>query len=232
MPFEEGDFILLEFTAKIKDTGEIIDTTLEHVAKEGRIYQENKVYEPMLVIIGEGQLLKSLEDKLVLMELGESRIIELKPEESFGMRDPSKVRIISARELTARGIIPKPGMKIETEEGTALIRSVGGGRVVIDLNHPLAGKTLLYEIKIIKKISEKKEKILMLIHRRIPNIDVSKFDVAIDEDTITINIPSEAYLLEGIQYIKRNIANDVGKFFRDISKVQFVESYEVKRTGT
>lgn len=228
MSLNRGDFILVNFTAKVKDTGEVIDTTIEDVAKEGKIYQENKVYGPKLIIIGEGQLLKKLEEEILSMSVGDRKIIELKPEEAFGYRDPSKVKIIPARELTSKGITPKAGTKIETDEGVAIVRSVGGGRVVIDLNHPLAGKTLLYDVHIIRKIEGEHEKLLSLIQRRLPSVDISKFDIVINNETLVIRIPVDIYLLEGIQYIKRGIVNDVEKFFKNIKKVEIVETYEIK----
>ncbi|MEM3393442.1 MAG: hypothetical protein QXY79_00110 [Candidatus Methanomethylicia archaeon] len=75
MSLNRGDFILVNFTAKVKDTEEIIDTTIEDVAKEGKIYQENKVYGPRLIIIGEGQLLKKLEEEILSMNVGDRKII-------------------------------------------------------------------------------------------------------------------------------------------------------------
>ncbi|MCS7368282.1 MAG: peptidylprolyl isomerase [archaeon GBS-70-058] len=229
MPMNKGDFVLVNYTVKVKDTDEIIDTTIEDVAKKGNIYQKDKIYEPLLLILGEGQLFKKIEEEIMSMQPGEKKIVELKPEDAFGQRDPAKVKIISAKELTSRGITPKPGMKVETDEGVAIIRSVGGGRVVIDLNHPLAGKTLIYEVDVIKKIEDLKDKILSLVHRRIPSIDISKFIVEIDEGKIRINIPEDAYLLEGLQYMKRSIVNDIQRFIKNINKVEFIEVYEIKQ---
>ena len=229
MPMNKGDFVLVNYTVKVKDTDEIIDTTIEDVAKKGNIYQKDKIYEPLLLILGEGQLFKKIEEEIMSMQPGEKKIVELKPEDAFGQRDPAKVKIISAKELTSRGITPKPGMKVETDEGVAIIRSVGGGRVVIDLNHPLAGKTLIYEVDVIKKIEDLKDKILSLVHRRIPSIDLSKFIVEIDEGKIRINIPEDAYLLEGLQYMKRSIVNDIQRFIKNINKVEFIEVYEIKQ---
>jgi len=225
----KGDFVLVNYTVRVKDTDEIIDTTIEDVARKGNIYQKDRIYEPLLLILGEGQLFKKVEEEIMSMQPGEKKIVELKPEDAFGQRDPAKVKIISAKELTSRGITPKPGMKVETDEGVAIVRSVGGGRVVIDLNHPLAGKTLIYEVDVIRKIEDLKDKILSLVHRRISSIDISKFIVEIYEGKIRINIPEDAYLLEGLQYMKRSIANDIQRFIGNINKVEFVEVYDIKR---
>ncbi|MCS7097189.1 MAG: peptidylprolyl isomerase [Candidatus Methanomethylicia archaeon] len=228
MPLNKGDFILLNLTVKVKDTGEIIETTFEKIAKETKIYQESKIYEPILVVLGEGRLLEKVEEEILLMNLGESKVIELEPEKAFGQRDPSKIKVIPARELTSKGISLKPGIKIETDEGLGIVRSIGSGRVIIDLNHPLAGKTLIYEVHVVKKIEDLREKLLALIHRRVPSIDVSKFNLKIENTRLVIELPSEIYSLEDLQRIKRSIVNDIEKHFKNVIKrVEFTEIYDV-----
>ncbi|MCS7386969.1 MAG: peptidylprolyl isomerase [Candidatus Methanomethylicota archaeon] len=229
MPLNKGDFILIDFVAKVKDTGEIFDLTIEEVAKKENIYREDEIYEPMLVVIGEGWILPGLEEELMKMKPGEQKVIELPPEKAFGARDPSKVKIVPARELTKRGITPRPGTRVEINGNFAVIRSVGGGRVVLDFNHPLAGKTLVYDVKIVKKLKSAKEKILALIHRRIPRVPEEKFEVKVRGEDVTIELPEEAYFVDGLQFAKRGIARDIEKFFSNIKSVKFVEKYVFKR---
>ncbi|RLE52072.1 MAG: peptidylprolyl isomerase [Candidatus Methanomethylicota archaeon] len=231
MPLNKGDFILIDFVAKVKDTGEIFDLTIEEVAKKEKLYREDEIYEPMLVVLGEGWILDGLEEELMKMNPGEQKVVELPPEKAFGARDPSKVKIVPARELSRRGITPRPGIRVEIEGNYAIVRSVGGGRVVLDFNHPLAGKTLVYDVKIVKKLESDKEKILALIHRRIPRVPIEKFDVKIKGGVVTIELPEEAYFLEGLQFAKRGIARDIEKFFSSVTSVKFVEKYTFKREG-
>ena len=54
MPIEKGDFILIDYVAKVKETGEVFDTTTEEVAKKERLYKEGEIYESKLVVVGEG----------------------------------------------------------------------------------------------------------------------------------------------------------------------------------
>ena len=53
MPVKEGDFLLVNYTLKVKESGETVDTTLDTVAKEARIHKEDNVYQPKFVVIGE-----------------------------------------------------------------------------------------------------------------------------------------------------------------------------------
>jgi len=70
MPLKKGDFVLIEYVGKVKETGEVFDTTIEEVAKKERLYKEGEIYEPKLVVIGEGWVLKALDESLTTMEIG------------------------------------------------------------------------------------------------------------------------------------------------------------------
>jgi len=138
--------------------------------------------------------------------------------------------MIPLRRLTAKGITPRLGMRIEYEGKTATVRTIGAGRVQLDFNPPLAGKTLIYEVTVKKKLETKKEKITALIHRRIPFINVENFGLKIAKTLVTIEMPEEAFYLEGIQLAKRGIAMDIQKFFPEFNSVRFVENFKRQTT--
>jgi len=144
MPLQTGDFILIDYVGKVKETGEVFDTTIEEVAKKERLYKEGEIYEPKLVVLGEGWVLKALEDELLKLEVGKEATVEIPPEKAFGPRDPGKVKLVPLRRLTSKGITPQIGMRIEYDGKMATVRTVGAGRVQLDFNPPLAGKTLVY----------------------------------------------------------------------------------------
>jgi len=229
VPLQKGDFVLLDYVMRVKETNEIVDLTLEDVAKKEKVYREDGVYEPALVVLGEGWILRGIEDELYKMDVGDSKVIEVPPEKAFGERDPSKVRIVNARELVKRGITPKVGSTIELDEGRALVRRAEGGRVVLDFNHPLAGRTIVCEVKVVKKIEDVIDKIRELIHLRIKRVDKNKFQITLSPDgTLTIELPPEAYTYEGLQYAKRGIALDIRRYIPDVATVKFVEVYTVR----
>jgi len=228
MPFEKGDFVLIDYVAKVKETGEVFDTTLEDVAKKERLYKEGEIYEPKLIIIGEGWVLKALDESLPNLELNKTAPVEISPDKAFGNRDPEKVRLVPLRRLTAKGITPQLGMRLEFEGKLAIVRTMGAGRVQLDYNPPLAGKTLLYEVTIGKKLETKEEKLNALIHRRIPSVDALKFVRKIRKTVIEIEVPEEAFYIEGLQAAKRGIAIDVQKFFTQLDTVKFTETFKRK----
>jgi peptidylprolyl isomerase len=232
MSIENGDFILIDYVAKVKETSEIFDTTMEEVAKKERLYKEGEIYESKLIVVGEGWMLKALEESLPNFELKKTASVEIPPEKAFGPRDPEKVRLVPLRRLTTRGITPQPGMRIELDRKLATVRTMGSGRVQLDFNPPLAGKTLVYEVTVQKKLETKADKITALIHRRIPAIEVEKFNLKISKKGVAINVPEEAFYVEGLQLAKRGIAADIQKFFPETATIKFVETFKRKETGT
>ncbi|MBS7636338.1 peptidylprolyl isomerase [Candidatus Bathyarchaeota archaeon] len=228
MALQKGDFILLDYVAKVKETGEVFDTTIEEVAKKERLYKEGEIYEPKLVVIGEGWVLKALDESLTNMEIGKTKTVEIPPEKAFGARDPEKVRRVPLRHLTAKGITPTLGMRLEYDGKMATVRAIGAGRVLLDFNPPLAGKTLVYEVTVKKKLETPEEKIAALIHRRIPTVEADKFKFTIKAKNVSIEMPQEAFYLEGIQVAKRGIALDIQKFFPEITAVKFTETFKAE----
>jgi len=226
MPFEKGEFLLIDYVAKVKETGEVFDTTLEDIARKERLHKEGELYEAKLVVVGEGWLLKALDESLLDMKLVKPATVEISPEKAFGNRDPEKVRLVPLRRLTAKGITPQLGMRVEFDGKLATVRTMGAGRVQLDFNPPLAGKTLIYEVTVQKKLETKTEKIKALIHRRISAVDAAKFKLKTRKTIVEIGMPEEAFYIEGIQLAKRGVATDIQKFFPETTTVKFAETFK------
>jgi len=231
LPVRKGDFILIDYVARVKETNEVFDTTVEEVARREGLYREGEVYEPKLVVVGEGWVLKALDEGLQGLEVGKTATIEIPPERAFGRRDPSKVRVVPIRRLTARGITPRVGMQVEVDGRMATIRTIGSGRVQLDFNPPLADKTLIYEVTVRKVLEKDDEKMSALIHRRIPAVSPEKFRLEIEGDAVTIHVPEEAFYLDGIQLAKRGIAMDIQRFFPNVNAVRFVEEFRRRESS-
>jgi len=226
MALTKGDFILINYTAKVKETNEVFDTTFEETAKTAHLQKEGELYEPKLVVIGEGWVLKSLDESFPNMEIDKESQVEIPPEKAFGPRDSEKVKRVHLRQILEKGINPAVGMRIEFGGKNATIRSIGAGRVLLDFNPPLAGRTLVYDIKINKKIETNDEKIAALIHRRIPVTEIEKFKTIVENNILTIEMPEDTYYLEGVQIAKRGISMDIQKFFPDFTATKFIEIYQ------
>jgi peptidylprolyl isomerase len=226
VPIQKSDFILVDYNGKVKETGEVFDTTSEETAKEKKLYKEGEIYEPRLVVVGEGWVLKALDEALLTFKIRKNETVEIPPENAFGQRDAEKVKLVPLRRLAARGITPHLGAQIEYDKRLATVRTMGSGRVTLDFNPPLAGKTLVYEVTVQKQLKTAEEKISALIHRRIPAVEVEKFTFTTEKTNLTINVPEDAFYIEGLQLAKRGITMDVQRFLPELTGVQFVEVFK------
>ncbi len=231
MTFQKGDYVLLEYTVVDKDDNKVVETTIEDKAKEAGIYRPDEVYEPRLIIIGETRLFEPLEQAIMNSNEGQEVTVEVSPDKAFGQRDASKVRVISIREFYRYGKLPRVGDIVEINNQQARVVSITGGRVTLDFNHPLAGKTLIVTAKVVKKLETTEDKIRYLIRQYIPRIDPGKINVELSQDgsVVTIKLPVETLFMENIGTIRARIADDIGNRFTNINKVVFIDEIEVKR---
>jgi peptidylprolyl isomerase len=227
MPFDKGDMLLVEYSVFVKESGELVETTSEEIAKQHKKFTEGEVYEPELVIIGEGRVIEGFEEALKEAEIGKEYEVEIKPEKAYGERDLKKIKIIPRREFLKANIVPEVGKIVEVGGLIGRIVSVEGGRIRVDFNHPLAGKRLIYKFKILKKIIDAAEKIKYLVKRHLKTLKPDEIKAEIDEEEgkVTIELPQKVYTLERIQIIKMLVANDIMKFIEGMKEVVFVERY-------
>ncbi len=226
MATKQGDFLLLNYTLKVKESGETVDTTFDTVAKTEHLHREDGAYGPKFVILGEGWIPKGLEESLLGMDPGKTATVELSPDKGYGARDPGKMRLVPLRRFREKGIDPLPGSQIEFDGRPAVVRAVGAGRVQVDYNHPLAGRTLVYDVSIEKILEDENEKVLNIISRRIPEVPTGKFVLARERDDLTIEIPEEAFYLSGLQIQKKAVTADLQKFFPSINSISFLETFK------
>ena len=227
MPVKPGDFLLVNFTLKVKESGETVDTTYDAVAKDARLHREDSTYGPRFIILGEGWLPKGLEDSLVGVDIGKQTTVELPPEKGYGARDPSKMKLVPLRRFRDKET-PLPGERIELDGRPAVVRAVGAGRVQVDYNHPLAGRTLIYDVSVEKVLEDENEKILNVISVRIPEVDKTKFGLGKNKAELTIDMPEEAFYLSGLQVAKKAVTSDLQKYFPNLDTISFREVF--KRT--
>ena len=225
MPLEKGSLVLVDYTARVKDTNDIFDTTKEEEAKKTKFYDPTNKYEPRIVSIGESWVLKGLDEALSNANVGDKLNIEVPPEKGFGKRDDSKIRMIPQRKLGDKADEVGVGDEIEIDNRRAIVRYIGSGRIQVDFNHRFAGKTLVYDANVLKKLDSDGEKISALIKRRM-GVDENKLQVNLAAPNLEIQLPEDTYLVEGLQIVKRAVANDIFKFVPTIKNIKFIESYQ------
>ncbi len=150
---KEKDFLEIEFTAKVKD-GEIFDSNIKEDLKKSNLNLEPK---PFIFALGEGMFLKGIEDFLIGKDIGEYEI-ELPSEKAFGNRDPKLIQLMPMKVFREQNINPVPGFMFNFDGRIAKILSASGGRIRVDFNNPIAGRDVIYKLKVLRKVDDLNEK--------------------------------------------------------------------------
>ena len=134
---ENGSMVQLEYTLS-DDAGKVIDS--------------NKGQPPLTYTQGNHQLMVGLENQLAGLRAGQEKKVVLKPDEAFGAVDPSAQTEVPKEVLPPESLVVGAQLMARTaagEERPVVVKEIKDKTVVVDLNHPLAGKTLVFEIKVL-----------------------------------------------------------------------------------
>ena len=232
MAIKDGDFVRVNFTGKIKENDEVFDTTYDEIAQEAEIFDENKTYKPIPIVVGGNHLLPAIEEEIVGLEAGDRKTVEVDSDNGFGPRDPKAIQLIPMKEFKKQGMTPYPGMRIQAEGGEGRILTVNGGRVKVDFNHPLAGKDLIYDVEVTEIIEDNEEKIKSMIelHYSNPNVDLDKTEISIEDGVVSIQLDEMAKFDQqsymDITFARFRIAKDIWENIEEVTKVNFVDAFE------
>lgn len=228
MTLAKGSLILIDYTAKVKDTNEVFETTIVDDAKKHSIFEANVKYQPKLVSVGESWVIKGLDEALSNAKPGDKLTVDVTPDKGFGERDPGKVRMIPLRKLGEDAEKVTVGDVIEVDQRTGVVRFIGSGRVQVDFNHRFAGKTIIYDVNVLKSLETNEDKIAAILKRHMP-VEDSKIVSKLNGNTLDVTIPEEIFGAEGLRIIKHFIQTDVFKFVPTLEKINFIESYNNKK---
>jgi FKBP-type peptidyl-prolyl cis-trans isomerase 2 len=131
-----GDTVTVNYTGKLVD-GTIFDSSLT----EGR--------EPLVSVLGQGQLIPGFENGLVDMVVGETKTIEIEPENAYGQRIEQLISEVSKSQVpegvgvgeTLQGMSPQGPIMVKVVE-------INESTVLLDANHPLAGEKLIFDLEV------------------------------------------------------------------------------------
>lgn len=121
---------------------------------DGMVAEDTFDDQPIELTMGDGTLHPNLELGLYGMKAGQEQTLTLSSDQAFGSRDPGNVHWLRRADFPA-GIEPEPGLVIgfatpEGEEIPGSVLEVEGDRVKVDFNHPLAGKPIIFDARILK----------------------------------------------------------------------------------
>ncbi len=162
MAVKVNDFIELDYTGRLKETHEVFDTTNTEEAQKAGVHNPHAHYKPVIICLGRGQLLKGLEQQLVGKEIG-THEFTLSQEQAFGRKDAKLLKLVPTKVFLRQGIRPMPGLQVNIDDGLGTIRTVTGGRTVVDFNHPLSGHEVEYTVTIKRIVTDKKEQVAAIL---------------------------------------------------------------------
>jgi len=136
---ENGHFVKIDYTG-----------TLEN----GDTFDSSRNSQPIEVEVGAGRVIKGFEKALIGMAPKEKKTFTLSPEEAYGHRDDKLEHSFERSELP-QGVDPKAGqvLTLKNPQGgqfPALVKHVDSEKITVDLNHPLAGETLTFDIEVLE----------------------------------------------------------------------------------
>lgn len=137
MKAENGNKVKVQFVGRLED---------------GTVFGESPAGKPLEFTLGKDQIIPGFVEAVRGMEPGEEKRVEVDPEDGFGQYDPHKL-INLKREMLAKNEPIEAGMKIAVEDTAGhqfvgRVNSFSDQSVTLDLNHPLAGERLKFEIQL------------------------------------------------------------------------------------
>jgi FKBP-type peptidyl-prolyl cis-trans isomerase 2 len=139
---KDGDKVRVHYTGKFKN-GDVFDSSVDR--------------EPLTFTLGARQLIPGFEKGVLGMEVGESKSVEVTPGDAYGAYHDRLVTVVKKSQFP-KTITPRIGQQLQTEDKNGRpinvrVTGIEGEEVTLDANHPLAGKTLVFDIELVE-ISE------------------------------------------------------------------------------
>lgn len=136
---KDGDTVKVHYTGKLED---------------GTVFDSSKEGEPLELTIGAGNVIEGFEKGVIGMERGSSKTVTIPPEEAYGSMNEELVAKVK-KENFPENISPAIGeqLQLKQQDGNIVnvtITEIRGDTVTLDANHPLSGKTLIFDIELVE----------------------------------------------------------------------------------
>jgi FKBP-type peptidyl-prolyl cis-trans isomerase 2 len=222
---QKNDIVRVEYDVWVKDSEQLFDTTHEDLAKEHGIYDEHTPYKPLPLIVGVNRVPKGFDEAMLKAEVGKESEIEIGPSEAYGERDLTKIKTHSMHEFRKQDVMPEYGKQVTISNKVGTIVGITAGRVRVDFNHPLAGKTLKYKFKIVEHVEKPEDKIGAAIEMNYLGAKPEDFKIKVEGNAASIQVPDTCKYDQRWFMAKYRIVNDLQESV-GIDNVNLIEHYE------
>ncbi len=239
---KEGDMVFVDILGK----------TIEEDPKRNIIFQASnptdaqmlpnydpkkiEQYVPDLAIIGKQGFIDDKVNEMITggIKFFEEKIVQLDPIDAFGERVGNKIEKVSAKQFKKdMNEEPRPGATYKDKKGrTGTVLRAAQGRLLVDFNHPLAGRKIEYKIKVVDLVDGFDNQVKALLGRRMPGLDtiLNEFKIKHDkkESVLEIELPQmfvfQIAQQQGGLYFKMGASMDIQEHL-GVETVKFVEVY-------
>jgi FKBP-type peptidyl-prolyl cis-trans isomerase SlyD len=135
----------------VKD-GTVVSLEYTLSGDDGKAIETNKGKDPLKYTQGSHQIVPGLEKGLAGMKVGEERRVKVKPEEGYGPVDPKGFQEFPKEKIPSEGLKVGAVLMAKGPQGQQVpvrVHEIKDKTVVLDLNHPMAGKTLVFDVKVL-----------------------------------------------------------------------------------
>lgn len=206
-----GDFLKIDYEVRAGEEKKLVDTSIETLAKENDIYHEHRKYGDEVIIVGSDKQFPEINESLEKSEEGKEFEVVIPAEKAYGLRDNKNIKVHTVREFQRQELNPVVGQEITLNNRRGKILSVTPGRVLVDYNHPLAGKTIYYKYKVREVIKDSAEKLLSIIHMYYQT-EKEDFTCSAEDGNAIINVPEDAKFDPVWLNAKYLVVNDIRKY--------------------
>ena len=142
-PVKNGDTVRVHYEGRLED---------------GQVFDSSEGGEPLEFRVGAGEVIPGFDEAVRGMEVGEKKTVEIAPEDAYGERRDQLIAEMPRENMNLEGD-PAPGMSLlmQTNDGQQIpvtVTEVTDSHVTLDANHPLAGRTLTFDVTLVEKDAE------------------------------------------------------------------------------
>jgi FKBP-type peptidyl-prolyl cis-trans isomerase 2/uncharacterized small protein (DUF1192 family) len=227
---EEGTIVHVDYELYNGESGDLIETTREAVAKEHEMHQEGRNYTPMVCVVGAGNLIPGFEAALADAKVNKETEVVIEPADAYGEKDPEQIETISIDKLIRAVQDPNSlyiGAPVNIGGRQGFLSYLAAGRARIDYNHQMAGKKLKYSFKVVKVVEGKEEQVMALLES---NTGHNDFEVSFDGDDLNIVLPQTMLFDTNAAMMKFRLVTIIRDAV-ECGKVSFIEVHEPRGFG-
>lgn len=139
-------------TTRVVQDGMLVSLQYTLTGEDGKLIESNKGKEPLKYIHGKQEMIPGLERELTGMKIGAEKHVTVKPQDAYGLIDFNKLKEVPKNQIPPDGMKVGAEMARKDDQGRIhmfKVHEIRQNTVVLDMNHPMAGKTLVFDVKIV-----------------------------------------------------------------------------------